>query len=217
MSQCPLTLSQRWPRCVQRASVELGLSLFQLTAIPRPSPRRFSPTPPPLVPERIIRFDTLRTTAVEEGSSLAASSFAENSPTWTPPSSPSTVRHPRRLHLPNCSFFADLSDDAQILYSSDSIVDILGHTPDEVVNRSVWQFFHPDELPLAKDQHSRGVRLDKAAVLSYCRLRNRQGDWVGCECCFSVVYDVMVCCTSIYREGMQSQSKSPSRAISASC
>jgi PAS domain S-box-containing protein len=101
----------------------------------------------------------------------------------------------------------DLTDDAHILYSSDSIVDILGHTPDEVVNRSVWHFFHPDELPLAKAQHSRGVRLDKAAVLSYCRLKNRQGDWVGCECCFSIVYDVMVCCTSIYRNGMQSQSK----------
>ncbi|KAF2035213.1 hypothetical protein EK21DRAFT_54732 [Setomelanomma holmii] len=101
----------------------------------------------------------------------------------------------------------DLTDDAHILYSSDSIVDILGHTPDEVVNRSVWQFFHPDELPIAKAQHSRGVRLDKAAVLSYCRLKNRQGDWVGCECCFSIVYDVMVCCTSIYRHGMQSQKR----------
>ncbi|KAH7382596.1 hypothetical protein DE146DRAFT_623129 [Phaeosphaeria sp. MPI-PUGE-AT-0046c] len=101
----------------------------------------------------------------------------------------------------------DLTDDAHILYSSDSIVDILGHTPDEVVNRSVWQFFHPDELPLAKAQHSRGVRLDKAAVLSYCRLKNRQGDWVGCECCFSIVYDVMVCCTSVYRQGMQSQKR----------
>jgi PAS domain S-box-containing protein len=101
----------------------------------------------------------------------------------------------------------DLSDDAHILYSSDSIVDILGHTPDEVVNRSVWQFFHPDELPLAKAQHSRGVRLDKAAVLSYCRLKNRQGEWVGCECCFSVVYDVLVCCTSVYRQGMQSQKR----------
>jgi hypothetical protein len=72
----------------------------------------------------------------------------------------------------------------------------------------VWQFFHPDELPLARAHHSRGVRLDKAAVLSYCRLKNRQGEWVGCECCFSVVYDVLVCCTSIYRHGMQSQSKS---------
>jgi PAS domain S-box-containing protein len=101
----------------------------------------------------------------------------------------------------------DLTDDAHILYSSDSIVDILGHTPDEVVNRSVWDFFHPEELPLAKAQHRRGVKLDKAAVLSYCRLKNRQGDWVGCECCFSIVYDVMVVCTSIYRHGMESQKR----------
>ncbi|UPX20918.1 uncharacterized protein EKO05_0011130 [Ascochyta rabiei] len=101
----------------------------------------------------------------------------------------------------------DLTDDAHILYSSDSIVDILGHTPDEVVNHSVWQFFHPEELPIAKTKYGRGVRLDKAAVLSYCRLKNRQGDWVGCECCFSIVYDVMVCCTSIYRHGMESQKR----------
>ncbi|KAF1948839.1 hypothetical protein CC80DRAFT_430628 [Byssothecium circinans] len=101
----------------------------------------------------------------------------------------------------------DLSEDARILYSSDSIVDILGHTPDEVVNRSVWDFFHPDELPVAKQLHTRGVKLDKAAVLSYCRIKNRQGDWVGCESCFSIVYDVMVCCTSIYRRGMESQKR----------
>jgi hypothetical protein len=103
---------------------------------------------------------------------------------------------------------SDLTEDAHILYSSDSIVDILGHTPDEVVNRSCWEFFHPDEVPIAKELHSRGVKLDKAAVLSYCRIKNRQGYWVGCECCFSIVYDVMVCCTSVYRHGMNSQSKS---------
>ncbi|KAF2113464.1 hypothetical protein BDV96DRAFT_125977 [Lophiotrema nucula] len=101
----------------------------------------------------------------------------------------------------------DLTEDAHILYSSDSIVDILGHTPDEVVNHSVWDFFHPDEIPLAKKLHGRGVNLDKAAVLSYCRIKNREDNWVGCECCFSVVYDVMVCCTSIYRHGFNSQKR----------
>jgi PAS domain S-box-containing protein len=102
---------------------------------------------------------------------------------------------------------ADLTRDATILYSSDSIVDILGHTPDEVVGKSSWEFFHPEEVPVAKKLHSRGVSLDKAAVLAYCQIRNREGRWVGCECCFSIVYDVMVCCTSIYRRGMASQSK----------
>lgn len=107
----------------------------------------------------------------------------------------------------------DLSEDAHILYSSDSIVDILGHTPDEVVNKSVWDFFHPDEVPVAKQLHDRSVRLDKASVLSYCRIKNRQGDWVGCECCFSIVYDVMVCCTSIYRQGMNSQKRAAEAPI----
>ncbi|KAF2748755.1 hypothetical protein M011DRAFT_336728 [Sporormia fimetaria CBS 119925] len=101
----------------------------------------------------------------------------------------------------------DLSEDARILYSSDSIVDILGHTPDEVVNTSVWDWFHPDEVPFAKRKHQRGVELDKAAVLVYARIKNRQGDYVGCECCFSIVYDVMVCCTSIYQHGPGSQKR----------
>ncbi|KAF2877497.1 hypothetical protein BDV95DRAFT_601884 [Massariosphaeria phaeospora] len=101
----------------------------------------------------------------------------------------------------------DLSEHATILYCSDSIVDILGHTPDEVVNKSSWEFFHPYEVPVAKKFHNRGVRLDKAAVLAYCSIKNRQGDWIGCECCFSIVYDVMVCCTSVYNPGISSQKR----------
>ncbi|KAI9691279.1 MAG: hypothetical protein M1820_009810 [Bogoriella megaspora] len=101
----------------------------------------------------------------------------------------------------------DLSQDALILYSSDSVVDILGHTPDEVVNRSAWEFFHPQEVPVAREVHGRSLKLDKAAALAYCQIKNRAGQWVCCECCFTVVYNVMVCCTSIYRKGMKSQKR----------
>lgn len=101
----------------------------------------------------------------------------------------------------------DLSEDAKILYCSDSIVDILGFTPDEVVNRSVWNWFHEDEVPFAKAKHNRGVNMDKAAVLAYAQIRNRNGQFIGCECCFSIVYDVMVCCTSVYRQGLGSQKR----------
>ncbi|KAI9718681.1 MAG: hypothetical protein M1828_006616 [Chrysothrix sp. TS-e1954] len=86
----------------------------------------------------------------------------------------------------------DLSPEARILYTSDSIVDILGYAPNEVVNRSCWDFFHPEELPMAKAKHGRGIDLDKAAMLSYCRMRNKEGNWLGCEVVFTVVYNVMV-------------------------
>lgn len=109
--------------------------------------------------------------------------------------------------LDSCSWsLIDLTDEARILYASDSIVDILGHTPDEVVNRSCWEFFHPSQVPIARQLHSRGVHMDKAAVLAYCELISRDGSWVNCECCFSVVYNVLVVCTSVYRSGMASQS-----------
>ena len=103
--------------------------------------------------------------------------------------------------------FPDLSLDARILYVSSSVEDILGYTPQEVIGKSCWEYFHPDEIPFARAIHGRGVQLDKAAVLNYCQIKNRDGRWVGCECVFTIVHDVLVGCTSIYRRGMKSESE----------
>ncbi|CAK4024105.1 hypothetical protein DOTSEDRAFT_71770 [Lecanosticta acicola] len=99
----------------------------------------------------------------------------------------------------------DLTDRATILYSSDSVIDILGYTPDDIVAHSAWDFFSLDELPYARDFHQKRVASDKAAVLAYCRIKNKAGEWVGCECCFTIVYDVMVVCTSIYHRDLRSE------------
>lgn len=102
----------------------------------------------------------------------------------------------------------DLSDRATTLYSSDSVIDVLGYTPDELVSVSAWDLFHPVDVHLARAFHDKKVMADKAAVLVYCRIKDRQGHWIGCECCFSIVYDVMVACTSIYKRGLSSESQS---------
>src|SRR6201995_5317156 len=103
---------------------------------------------------------------------------------------------------------ADLSDDAVILYSSDSIVDVLGHTPDEVVGKKAWDFFHPSDVGLAQAVHKRSNEMDKASVLVYCDIKNRNGQLVRCECAFSIVYNVIVACTSIYKDSDAGASKS---------
>ncbi|KAK4548383.1 hypothetical protein LTR36_010254 [Oleoguttula mirabilis] len=101
----------------------------------------------------------------------------------------------------------NLTPDARILYSSDSVVDILGWTPDQIVNKSAWDYFPKEELPYAQKFHEERVSMDKAAVLAYCRVRSSDGGWVGCECCFTVVYDVMIVCTSVYRRGLASEKR----------
>jgi len=93
----------------------------------------------------------------------------------------------------------NLSPEANIMFASESIVDILGFHPEEVTGRSCFEYFHPDELPFARRIHGRGVQMDKAAVLHYARIKNRDGNYVGCECVFTVVYEVLVACTSIYK------------------
>ncbi|KAI1420994.1 hypothetical protein F5Y12DRAFT_68793 [Xylaria sp. FL1777] len=105
----------------------------------------------------------------------------------------------------------NLSRDANILFASESVVDILGYQPHEVLGKSCFDYFHPDEIPFARSVHNRGVLLDKAAVLHYARISSKDGRWVSCECCFTVVHNVLVACTSIYRRGQ----KSERRAIEA--
>ncbi|KAK9771283.1 hypothetical protein AB5N19_11352 [Seiridium cardinale] len=105
----------------------------------------------------------------------------------------------------------NLSPEANILFVSASITEILGYEPHEVQGRPCFDYFHPEEEPWARRIHGRGVRLDKAASLHYLRVQHRDGRWVSCECCFTIVHDVLVACTSIYRIG----AKSERRAIEA--
>lgn len=102
---------------------------------------------------------------------------------------------------------SDLLPEANILYSSRSISDILGYNPEDVVGRSCFDYFHPEEVPFARNIHSRGIQLDKAAVLHYARIRGSDGEWVSCECVFTIVYQVMVASTSIYKGDAKNQSK----------
>ncbi len=103
---------------------------------------------------------------------------------------------------------SDLSPDANILFASESIYDILGYQPHEVIGRSCFDYFFVDDVPFARSEHRRSVRLDKAAVLYYARIKTSNNSWASCECVFTVVYDVLVACTSIYKGNLKSSRKS---------
>jgi PAS domain S-box-containing protein len=62
----------------------------------------------------------------------------------------------------------DLTPSATVLFASASVEDVLGYEPEEVVGSSCFDYFHPDELPFARDKHGESIKFDNAAVLSYC-------------------------------------------------
>lgn len=101
--------------------------------------------------------------------------------------------------------FSDLNPEATILYASQSVAEVLGYEPEDIIGRSCFDYFHPDEVPFARHVHSRGIQLDKAASLHYARIKGRDGQWIGCECVFTVVYDILVACTSIYGGSAQNE------------
>jgi PAS domain-containing protein len=114
-------------------------------------------------------------------------------------------------HIPH---FPDLTPEANIMYVSDSISDILEFEPHEVMGKSCFDYFHPDDLPFARSIHSQGVYLEKAAVIHYARIKKANGQYQECECVFTVVYDVMVACTSIYRDNRSKEGRVSSTLFS---
>ena len=113
----------------------------------------------------------------------------------------------------------DLSPEATLLYASDSIEDVLGYQPQDVINKSCFDYFHPEELPFARAKHGESIQFDNAAVLAYCRyvhlsylrltcrLKNKQNEWIKCECVFTVVYDVFIAATTLYKRDHKSDGK----------
>jgi len=63
----------------------------------------------------------------------------------------------------------DLTPQATVLFASASIDDVLGYDPEEVIGKSCFDYFHPEELPFARDIHGESIHFDNAAVLYYCR------------------------------------------------
>ncbi|OLL24954.1 Aryl hydrocarbon receptor nuclear translocator, partial [Neolecta irregularis DAH-3] len=120
-----------------------------------------------------------------------------------------TVPTVGKIYIMDITFITlhDLSPNATILYASQSVSDVLGYEPSDVVAKSCFDFFHPEQVPLARDIHSNQIKLDKAAMLSYCKLKNKQQEWVGCECVFTVVYDVFIAATTIHTKGLKSEKR----------
>ncbi|KAI9646997.1 hypothetical protein NHQ30_004998 [Ciborinia camelliae] len=106
----------------------------------------------------------------------------------------------------------NLTSEANILFVTESISEILGYEPEDVMGKPWFEYFdkNNDDTPLARQATSQGVHLEKAAVIYHAKIQHKDSTpenphFVTCECVFTVVHDVLVACTSVYNDPNESE------------
>ncbi|TFK63045.1 hypothetical protein BDN72DRAFT_339602 [Pluteus cervinus] len=98
---------------------------------------------------------------------------------------------------PPCVSFigiVDFSQEARWIYMTDSVADLLGYEPHELLGRPSLELVHPDEFPRVKQMHYDTIQQDKAAVLAYLRMRHKDPykGYILCGISRTVVHNVLV-------------------------
>ncbi|KAG2147007.1 hypothetical protein BD769DRAFT_1413585 [Suillus cothurnatus] len=97
---------------------------------------------------------------------------------------------------PRVSFITiiDFSEDARWLFLTESVSDLLGFEPRELIGRSSLELVHPDEFSQVKQMHYDTIREDKAAALAYLRLKHKDPfkGYILCAVSRTVAHNVVV-------------------------
>ncbi|KAH9985044.1 hypothetical protein BJV74DRAFT_847579 [Russula compacta] len=88
----------------------------------------------------------------------------------------------------------DFSEHARWVYMTESVTDLLGYEPHELLKTSSLDLVHPDEYRDVKNLHYTTISQDKAAVLAYLRLKHKDPykGYILCAISRTVAWNVLV-------------------------
>lgn len=70
--------------------------------------------------------------------------------------------------------------DGIYLYASDSATELIGYKPEELINHSAYEFFHPDEIKKVQTAHSSVIKTPDVFTTKY-RIRRKDGVYIWVE------------------------------------
>nr|ODN87473.1 hypothetical protein L203_03250 [Cryptococcus depauperatus CBS 7841] len=80
--------------------------------------------------------------------------------------------------------------EAKFQFVSESMQDILGYTSGDLIGKSCYLIFHPDEIPFLRHIHFSALVNEKTACVAYFRVLHREGYYVECCCSYYTVYNM---------------------------
>ncbi|KJA23228.1 hypothetical protein HYPSUDRAFT_185260 [Hypholoma sublateritium FD-334 SS-4] len=109
----------------------------------------------------------------------------------------------------------DFSEKAKWLFMTESVTELLGYEPHELIGRPSLELVHPDEFPRVKQLHYDTIQQDKAAVLVYLRMKHKDPfrGYVLCGVSRTVVHNVLVGSVSFASPGKALHNASTAQEI----
>ncbi|EPS96508.1 hypothetical protein FOMPIDRAFT_1032339 [Fomitopsis schrenkii] len=88
----------------------------------------------------------------------------------------------------------DFTEQARWVYCSESVFDLLGFEPHELIGTPSLNLVHPDEFDQVKAMHYSTITQDRAAVLAYLRMRHKDPykGYILCAISRTVCQNVLV-------------------------
>ncbi|RDB14703.1 hypothetical protein Hypma_016356 [Hypsizygus marmoreus] len=118
---------------------------------------------------------------------------------------------------PGLSFIGivDFSEQAKWLFMTNSVADLLGYEPHELIGRPSLELVHPDEFSRTKQLHYDTIKQDKAAVLVYLRMKHKipSRGYILCGISRTVVHNVLVGSVSFANPGKAMHNASTAQEI----
>ncbi|KZV73193.1 hypothetical protein PENSPDRAFT_649105 [Peniophora sp. CONT] len=112
-----------------------------------------------------------------------------------------------KANTPAVSFIGivDFTEKANWVFLSESVSELLGYEPRELVNTPSLDLVHPDEFPPVKQMHYDTISQDKAAALAYLRMKHKDPlkGYILCAITRTVAQNVLVGSVSYASEGAQ--------------
>ncbi|KAI7905786.1 uncharacterized protein BX663DRAFT_500908 [Cokeromyces recurvatus] len=87
----------------------------------------------------------------------------------------------------------DNTAEAKFLFVSESVTDVLGFLPEELVGMGGYELTHPDERIAINLIHSGNVKNERLSTVVTCRSRHKDGHYIQCDVVIHYCYDTLVC------------------------
>ncbi|KAG2198836.1 hypothetical protein INT47_000752 [Mucor saturninus] len=92
----------------------------------------------------------------------------------------------------------DNSQEARLMYVSESITDLTGWEPEQVIGVGGYDFFHPTDHAALRKVHVSNVINEKMSSMVSYRFKCRNGSYVPIETIVHYCHDVLITCNFMY-------------------